>query len=181
MKSTKLLTAIKQKDALTIRSLVAGGASIEKSWFEEKIARMRPSPLIQSIDSNSAEVAALLLDLGADPNREVPFWGTPLSVACCGGEGAIIEELLRRGADINLKPVVHGCPIEQAAWTRNEELVDFLLTRGADPSPILQGQIGSVLRVKPSILARLADSGGECSPDVQALIDGDRNLQSRSR
>lgn len=171
MKSTRLLNAIEQNDLATIRKLIAAGANLEKSWFEEKIARMRPSPLIKSIDSNSVEVAALLLDLGADPNRDVPVWGTPLSVACCGGEMAIIEELLRRGADINLPPVVQGCPIEQAAWTRNEELVDFLLTRGADPNPVLRRAIESVMLVKTSILVRLVDAGGECSPEVQALIE----------
>jgi ankyrin repeat protein len=180
MKSTKLLNAIKQRDVLAIRKLVAAGANLEKSWFEKKLDRARPSPLLQAISSNSIEVVALLLELGADPNREVPSWGHPLAVACYGGHYPVIEELLRRGANINQQSVTYGCPIEQAAWTHNEELVDFLLTRGADPNPVLRRPIGSVLRVKASILARLVDAGGECSPEVQELIEGDRKFLSRS-
>ncbi len=171
MKSKRLLDAIEQKDPVTIRKLIAAGANLEKSWFERKFAGARPSPLLQAIASDSVEIVSLLLDLGADPNQEVPSWGTPLAAACCKGSFPIIKELLRRGADINLRPVVHGCPIEQAAWTRNEELVDFLLTRGADPNPVLRRAIESVMLVKTSILVRLVEAGGECSPEVRALIE----------
>jgi len=89
-------------------------------------------PLYFSARDGHAEIVALLLDHGADPDAELSF-GTPLRIAARNGHAEIVALLLAKGAD----PDATSGEQEQAALHDAAELgrlatAELLLRAGAD-------------------------------------------------
>jgi ankyrin repeat protein len=158
-----------------VETLLNAGASVEGARWRRRIWRQEPTPLLAAIRSGEREIVEALLNRGADPNHDTKAWMTPLALACKEGNRAIVELLVSRGADARQGRVEHGTPIEQAAWYGHEELVILLLGHGADPDSVLSNGLGSLVRVRPSILRRLIAAGGHASPEVAALVEQDES------
>ncbi len=96
------------------------------------------TPLIISVLSSSPELAALLLDSGAqeslNPDPHFIMATTPLALACSLGEIDIVEILLQHGANVNLLGGHSGeaSPLSYAALQGHTEIMQKLIEHGAD-------------------------------------------------
>ncbi|CAE7533520.1 ANKRD27 [Symbiodinium sp. CCMP2592] len=81
----------------------------------------RLAPLHAACRSGQRDVATLLLDLGADVNRDLAG-STPLCAACEGNHEDIVEMLGFRGADPNL-----GSPLVIAQENGNDDIMEMLI------------------------------------------------------
>lgn len=115
---------------------------------------MVPSTIIQEIEkipdkqtvayylnpnNDDYDKASLLLEQGADPNKELYSW-TPLTHVCYYGEERdeqMTALLLEHGADPNLANFYGETPLSIAIYRgENETIVRLLLEYGADPNKI---------------------------------------------
>lgn len=94
-------------DAAEITRLLDEGAEVD----EKGIA----GSLYFAIQRGHIEAAMLLIDRGADVNRESKF-GTPLHIAARKGYTDVLKELLERGADLTASVgYEETTPLHQAA------------------------------------------------------------------
>ena len=90
------------------------------------------TPLGEAASFGHKEVAQLLLQKGADPDRVDNFGQTPLYWAAITGHRGVAEILLDGGADLN-RAVSSGKPLlHRAAMRGHKDVVALLLERGAD-------------------------------------------------
>lgn len=95
----------------------------------------RALPLLSTaIGNNRPEIVKLLLDKGADPNREGVLYSA-VSIR----NPAIIELLLDKGADPNKtgsggRTVLHEAVLQDSASEKDAEIVKMLLRKGAKPN-----------------------------------------------
>jgi len=78
------------------------------------------------------ELAAFLLDQGAQVDEKVHYYQTPLYAACTYGDVEMIHLLLDRGADINAHSYSGPTLLMGAVHSRDKEVVAALIARGAD-------------------------------------------------
>ena len=81
------------------------------------------TPLFNATSSGKKEVAALLIDKGAEVNGKIPMGFTALHNAAGDGRYEIVEMLIEKGADVNAKNDSGITPLDMAeisAW-RDEE------------------------------------------------------------
>ena len=76
-----------------------------------------------------ADVTALLLAAGADPNRSGPNYEPPLIVAARRGDEAIVLALLDAGADMTLADNTGRTALQWARALRHEKIVALLEAR----------------------------------------------------
>ncbi len=77
----------------------------------------------------------ILLNSGADPNRQTPNQYTPLMLALENtNDGALINNLISSGAEVEPESTYRDrTPLMLAAAnTKNENIIDILLAEGAD-------------------------------------------------
>ena len=80
------------------------------------------------------EVAALLLDHGADVNakNQNDHWGdTPLHAAAHGNQKAVAEILIARGADIHALNQAGNTPLKETAFHKATSVANLLKRNGA--------------------------------------------------
>ncbi len=97
------------------------------------------TPLHIAVFHKNANLVALLLEKGADPNLPVApsgNEGTALNMAISGGGAELVELLLKHKADVNARDRNGNTPLVRAMRERNERLVDLLLSKGADPNAL---------------------------------------------
>jgi ankyrin repeat protein len=100
--------------------------------------RCGSTPLYTAAVQGETEIVRLLLEAGADPNRESggQSEGTPLCAAASWGRTDVVWLLLQHGADPNLAERADEVPMTALAWARRnhpEESVRLLLDNGAVP------------------------------------------------
>ena len=85
-----------------VRALIAAGARIDVRGNREFVIRETPSALYLAIEGDHGEVAAMLLEAGADPNLSCNSSGaTALSLAGRRGQSDLVALLLAHGARAN--------------------------------------------------------------------------------
>lgn len=90
------------------------------------------SPLLMALNWDNAEIVALLLGAGADPNYNAE-WEYPLTRAAESGTQSTIEVLLKSGANLNAVDHLDGrTALHEAVMYRNYDGVQALLKAGAD-------------------------------------------------
>lgn len=89
------LAAFFSGDADIARALVAAGAPVSQAADND----MRVTPLNSAAAADAREVAAVLLDAGADPDAAQAGGYMPLHSAAANGDTALVELLVARGAD----------------------------------------------------------------------------------
>jgi ankyrin repeat protein len=93
-RTTLLHEIVWEGDVRKARLLIEHGADIDAVDEE-----FRSTPLGIAARWGRRDMAKLLLDCGADPNRSSASWATPLAWARKKGHSAIASELKQRGAE----------------------------------------------------------------------------------
>jgi ankyrin repeat protein len=136
----RLLKGAEHGDLSAVKQALADGAHVDTAYQEGDYYGC--SALIMALMRRRYEVAAYLIDRGADVNykraskhRPDPTRGqTPLWWATNHGHLPLARRLLRAGAEINT-PDHHGStPLIEAADSGHLEMVRFLVENGADLS-----------------------------------------------
>src|SRR4051812_3483822 len=167
-----LQTAIVKKDAHAVRSLIAGGLKVDFNFDEAyRGGRSSESPLTMAIGRAHLEIARLLLDAGADPNRRDGFGTLPIHRARSQEAVALLQ---RYGADVNAADTnaVAGPSATQAVWNLidrgdDAETVKLLIAKGADPSATFGRETlleRALFRERWRIARQLAEAGAKLQP-----------------
>jgi ankyrin repeat protein len=126
----RLLDAVKQGDAKTVRALLAGHADPNVSEPDGT------TPLHVAAQRDDVAIADLLVRAGANVKAATRYHVTPLSLACTNGSAAMIDRLLEAGADPNGLSREGETALMTAALTGKVDAVKRLLVRGADPNAV---------------------------------------------
>uniref|UniRef100_A0A0D3HWG6 Uncharacterized protein n=1 Tax=Oryza barthii TaxID=65489 RepID=A0A0D3HWG6_9ORYZ len=94
------------------------------------------APLHLATANDHDQVAKVLLEHGADPNRVVNHVLSPLIVACCSHSLKCMKLLIKAGADVNDRSSTgpRTTPLVLAVDDGSADIVKILLEAGADPN-----------------------------------------------
>lgn len=132
--SPPLIQAVRQRDLLGVRRLLAAGASPDE--------RRRPgglSALMVAARRGRADIARLLLSAGAAPDLTTGLQETALMMASEQGHLDVVRALVEAGADLNMADSRGGTPLVWAARRGQQEMLSLLVGLGADLRPPLRG------------------------------------------
>lgn len=90
--------------------------------------------LMESVHYDETQIAQMLLEKGADPNRQIAGGTTALIMAAVGDRIEIAQMLLEKGADPNIQSVDGWTALLGAAANSRTQIVQMLLENGADPN-----------------------------------------------
>ena len=119
-----------------VRALLEAGAKVDARPRRFQLGWSRGSggtSLHAAAGNPDAEVAAALIEAGADPNARGVRGETPLHNAARNRNPAVAELLLEAGADVNARTFRGISPLHRAAsWNPNPDVLAVLLEAGAD-------------------------------------------------
>eukprot|EP00968_Pinguiococcus_pyrenoidosus_P010683 scaffold846_cov252-Pinguiococcus_pyrenoidosus.AAC.46 len=125
--AVKLNDAAATGDVKKVLQLLDLGAPID--YADNFVGR---TPLHEAASHDQAEVAAALLERGANPNVEMRNLATPLHLAVRDGHGKVAAILIKNGADIENEDEEQYRPLHYAALHGHADVVRMLLREGAD-------------------------------------------------
>ena len=76
----------------------------------------------------------LLLDYGAEHDKQNEFGLTSLHFAVLNSNTNVVKLLVESGADVQVANIQRQTPLHMAAWIGQKEMVQALLDGGADPN-----------------------------------------------
>ena len=121
--------AAKEGDIEAIRMLVSTGADVNEAQGDGMTG------LHWAALTGSAEIAAVLIDAGADISAVTRIGGhTPLHVASRAGYAPVVQALLTAGARSNEVTSTGVTPLHFAAAAGSADAVQLLLHHGAEPN-----------------------------------------------
>ncbi len=148
-------------DLAAVKALVAADPSVADA---EKLPNKK-TPLHYAVENGHAEVAAFLLDHGAQVNRPNIAGETALHYAVGLADPSVINLLLARGADVNARSDDGMTPLTRATAWGHVAAIKALLGKGADARAVLaNGQTllhVAALAGQPEAIALFADKGVE--------------------
>lgn len=138
-----------------------------------------------AVDNGNKELAALLLEKGADVNATAFGSDTPLHVALRRTNSSLtmVQLLVNNGANVNAVREGGGTPLMQAVFGGNLEVVNLLLSKGADVNAkemkgytalmaaSIEGNLAVVralLKANPDLEAKNGSSGRTAAEIAQA-------------
>jgi len=148
-KPSPLHAAIKTKQLLLVQHLVNTSATsptpIDLNGCGgggdsggEVVAAATWPPLHTAVFASTPDIAAYLIESGADVNLTHGGNVTPLYFACSCGNVEMARLLISHGADLNIKDELGDSPLKMAAIGNHLDIVDLLIASGADVSHITQ-------------------------------------------
>jgi ankyrin repeat protein len=154
--------AVKAKDIEKVKTLLTNGADVnamdKASEGSSRVNSPLGTPLHYAVQLNLNDIAALLLDRGANVNAKDGSGITPVQWAISYdfkeivkllrqhgaqlnihdaallGDLATVKEFLDKGTDVNARTGGEKTPLLLAVQRRHGELVKLLLAKGADPN-----------------------------------------------
>ena len=168
---TRLIDAVKQGDAKTVRSLLSqrdvnvNAAEADGSTALHWAAQRAAQP-------ENAEIVDLLIAAGANVRAATRYNITPLSLACTNGNAAIIARLLKAGADPNETSEEGQTALMTASLTGKVDAIKVLLAGGANvnASEPFRGQTAVMW----------AASEGNATA-VEVLVEFGANVKAKSK
>ncbi|GAQ83954.1 ankyrin repeat-rich membrane spanning protein [Klebsormidium nitens] len=151
-----------------LEAVKAGVESLQKSKIKRKSDV--DTALSSASRNGHKEVAAYLLEQGADVNAYDPDGATPLLAAADGGSAECVELLMRAGAIVDAKDRVGVSALIAASYNGHVDCVRKLLKHAADVNAQSHGG------VTPLIAA--AEGGSESC--VRLLIQAGGDLEART-
>ena len=118
--ATSLMNAIEKGDTKEMERLLAGGMNVNERWFDNY------TPLHYAAFYSQADVAALLIEKGADVNAKDNYGRTPLYVAAWYGKADVVTLLLKKGADPGITTNEGKTPIRIAQDSGNTTIAKIL-------------------------------------------------------
>ncbi|KAJ5608743.1 hypothetical protein N7528_009310 [Penicillium herquei] len=143
------------KQLVIVKALLRFGAKENINAIDEK----GDTPLLLAITQGASETVKLLVENGADINKQVGNRVQPLLCAAKRGSTAIVRILLEGGADIKAPNVLGESALWEAVSNNNIRMTKLLLEKGANPNVrnyrgelvIFQAlRTGSLINVKQS-------------------------------
>jgi ankyrin repeat protein len=122
---TPVFAAASAGDLEAIKAAVKNDRSVltAREWEDMTL-------LHDAVGQNHKDVAAFLLDQGADVNPLTKDRLTPLHMAAQNGNMEIVQLLLDRKADINAVDALGWTPVDRATKWRHPTVAAFLRLRG---------------------------------------------------
>jgi len=163
-------SAIVKKDVRAVKRLIAGGLKVDFNFDEAYRGRSSESPLTMAIGRGHVEIARLLLDAGADPNRRDGFGTLPLQRARSEEAVALLRGY---GADATVDKSASGEISPSQAISNlidrsdDAEAVKRLIGQGADPDATFGRETlleRALFRKRWKIARQLADAGAKLQP-----------------
>jgi len=160
---TPFLYAVREGRIGVVRELLKAGVDVNETWqASRRLGATGSSALVLAVANGHFELAAALLDAGADPNAAAQGWtalheitwvrkpGTGTNNPGPEGSGEmdsleLVRRLIAHGANVNARMTKKGdggytvinyigaTPFLMAARTADAELMRFLYKLGADP------------------------------------------------
>lgn len=129
----KFANAIYADDMETVKKLADSEESLNARGLGGE------SPLIGAVMMNKPQIAALLIEKGADVNVKGKTCGTALSNCVMGIKdpekaAEIAALLIENGADVNMPVLSNQTPLHLAAMQRHMPIARVLLKNDADPN-----------------------------------------------
>ncbi len=114
-------------DVAALKELVSNGASLAAGCDQ-----FGNTPLVAAAMRGRTEMAAYLLDNGADPNETSHNGQSPLAVSMIAGSSDLIELLLARGADAKGVDPFGNNALHRLAYRGSAELARLLVEKGCE-------------------------------------------------
>ncbi|MXY17906.1 MAG: hypothetical protein F4Y57_13170 [Acidobacteria bacterium] len=156
---TPLLFAARQGDLASARLLVAAGAAVDEA------AASGTTPLVVAAHSDHGDLAAYLLEAGADPDADGAGYSA-LHAAVLRGDRTLVAALLDHGADPDTvmtrgsparrvsadwrlpHRMIGATPFWTAAWFREPDIMRLLAAHGADPRASVGGETAVIAAIR---------------------------------
>ena len=122
----RLAQAAQAQDKAAVRSLVAQKVGLNSRQPDGTTA------LHWAAHWDDAEMAAMLIQAGADVNAANEAGASPLWLASSNGSSEMVEKLLKAGANPNVALHLGETPLQAAAGAGSTDVVKLLLAAGAD-------------------------------------------------
>jgi len=125
----EMIRAVKAGKLARVKELLAANPELVAVREEDG-----STPLNCAAWKGHAEIAALLIDRGADihaQSRGGHYGGTPLHQAAHANNRAVAELLIQRGADVHLKSLNGRTPLEETAAHNATAVAKLLRANGA--------------------------------------------------
>lgn len=123
----------------------------------EKTDNMNYTPLFHAVLWEKSDIVRIIIDRGADINRQSLIGSTPLHEAVKTGSVQISGILLRAGADVNSTDYQGNTPLHEIVYWNSLNLAELLISSGADIN-------------KKNLVGR--------SPFYEAVVNGDFEMCS---
>lgn len=133
---TALHAAIDGSHMSTVITLLTHGADMECQGSE-----LTGTALQGALFRGDHDMAAFLLERGADPNAGLGHCGNALQIAVIGSRIEMVNMLLDHGADVNGASLWFGAPLNGAVRQGSLNIVRLLLDRGADADGVIESAI----------------------------------------
>jgi ankyrin repeat protein len=160
---TPLLFAVREGRSDTVRALLKAGANVNEPWQAGRASGVAGiSPMVLAVANAHYELAAMMLDAGADPNAAAQGWSALHQITWVRkpgrgdndpapeGSGSLssldlVKKLVAKGANVNARMTKQGnvgrtslnmigaTPFLMAARTADVPLMRLLVELGADP------------------------------------------------
>ena len=173
---TALRAAVTQGDEDLVRVMIARGADVNLRYEDEG-----DSIFHLALGSGNSVIFKLLLDAGADMDKEIKHKQHVLIEACKHGDATLIELLLASGVDVSVSgtkperydhiPYEEATPLHAACANNHLSIVRLLLDHGADIEKTNNSSatplIAAVSANNLSVIRSLLDAGA----DVNHAVD----------
>ena len=173
-----LVNRARDGDVDRVRDLLGRGVDPNATFAAQSEADASPvtgkiTALLFASWAGHTEIAKVLLEAGAEPDRGSLNGKTPLAAAAGKGHSGIIELLLEAGADPNASTGSAGPPLGFAVHGGDKESIKLLIEAGSDPNCRITDQDYTLLSYtavedEPQLTEILLEAGAD--PD---LVDSD--------
>lgn len=135
--TTPLLVAALRARTQSVKLLIASGADVDARTISDSALTMCCRMPAAKTPAAYGDIAAALIEAGAECEKADKDGLTPLMLAACAGQAKIVKALLARGVDTEtrsphgLTAVMFACTSDMGDATQAPFIVGALLSKGA--------------------------------------------------